>query len=143
MIYQSNLFEVQQGIVRLTLNRPDKRNILMAAMHGEIRAALRAKADQSVRVLVLTGAERVFCYGQDLLEQTVTPKTDALVDHFTQALTVGWARIKQVLYASVANTLAHTFDLECDLLRELGSTHDCRESVAAFIEPHPQQFSKD
>ena len=56
------------GAVRtLTLNRPAALNSFTAAMHAELRSALdAAAADASVRCLVLTGAGRGFCAGQDL-----------------------------------------------------------------------------
>jgi 2-(1,2-epoxy-1,2-dihydrophenyl)acetyl-CoA isomerase len=56
------------GAVRtLTLNRPAALNSFTAAMHAELRAALdAAAADGSVRCVVVTGAGRGFCAGQDL-----------------------------------------------------------------------------
>jgi 2-(1,2-epoxy-1,2-dihydrophenyl)acetyl-CoA isomerase len=57
------------GIVRLTLNRPDKLNAFTLEMHGELRAGLEAaNADPQCRVVVLTGAGRAFSAGQDLAE---------------------------------------------------------------------------
>ena len=60
-----------QGAVRtLTLNRPAALNSFTAAMHRELRAALDlAAADQAVRCIVLTGAGRGFCAGQDLNDE--------------------------------------------------------------------------
>ena len=74
MTYQNILFEIEQGIARLTLNRPDKLNSFTVAMHLEVRQALESiKADPSVRVLVLTGAGRGLCAGQDLGDRAVAP----------------------------------------------------------------------
>lgn len=74
MTYQNILLDIKDGIARLTLNRPDKLNSFTAAMHLEVRAALEVlKADSSVRVLVLTGAGRGFCAGQDLGDRAVAP----------------------------------------------------------------------
>jgi 2-(1,2-epoxy-1,2-dihydrophenyl)acetyl-CoA isomerase len=57
------------GVVRLTLNRPDKLNAFTAAMHQELRTALEGAAnDAQCRAIVLTGAGRAFCAGQDLAE---------------------------------------------------------------------------
>jgi 2-(1,2-epoxy-1,2-dihydrophenyl)acetyl-CoA isomerase len=57
------------GITRLTLNRPDKLNAFTLALHKELRAGLEhAAADPECRVIVLTGAGRAFCAGQDLAE---------------------------------------------------------------------------
>ena len=60
------------GIARITLNRPDRLNSYTAAMHGELREALDAAA-KSARVIVLTGAGRGFCAGQDLNDRAVAP----------------------------------------------------------------------
>ncbi|WP_211452553.1 2-(1,2-epoxy-1,2-dihydrophenyl)acetyl-CoA isomerase PaaG [Collimonas antrihumi] len=79
MPYQNILLEIQDGIARLTLNRPEKLNSFTVAMHNEVRAALEhIEADASVRVLVLTGAGRGFCAGQDLGDRAVAPGSAAL-----------------------------------------------------------------
>jgi 2-(1,2-epoxy-1,2-dihydrophenyl)acetyl-CoA isomerase len=63
------------GSVRtLALNRPQALNSFTAAMHGELRAALDAAADdRSVRCVVVTGTGRGFCAGQDLADPAVAP----------------------------------------------------------------------
>ncbi len=74
MEHQHILFSVADGIARLTLNRPARLNSFIVAMHEEVRAALAQVAnDRSVRVLVLTGAGRAFCAGQDLADRSVAP----------------------------------------------------------------------
>ena len=74
MDYQSILFEAANGIATLTLNRPDKLNSFTQAMHLEVRDALeRIQADKSIRVMILTGAGRGFCAGQDLGDRAVEP----------------------------------------------------------------------
>ncbi len=74
MSYQTILFDVQSGAARLTLNRPDKLNSFNVQMHTEVRQALKAiERDESVRVLVITGAGRGFCAGQDLSDRAVAP----------------------------------------------------------------------
>ena len=74
MNYETILFELTGGIARLTLNRPDRLNSFNSAMHAEVRDALaRLASDASVRVLVLTGAGRGFCAGQDLNDRAVAP----------------------------------------------------------------------
>ncbi|GAB2849427.1 2-(1,2-epoxy-1,2-dihydrophenyl)acetyl-CoA isomerase PaaG [Pseudoduganella ginsengisoli] len=74
MTYENILFDISNGIAKLTLNRPDKLNSFTQAMHLEVRDALgQVKADKSVRVLVLTGAGRGFCAGQDLSDRAVEP----------------------------------------------------------------------
>jgi 2-(1,2-epoxy-1,2-dihydrophenyl)acetyl-CoA isomerase len=74
MTYETILFEVARGIARLTLNRPDKLNSFNVQMHQDVRAALEAvRNDRGVRVLVLSGAGRGFCAGQDLSDRAVAP----------------------------------------------------------------------
>lgn len=66
-------YRVEAGIARLTLNRPDRLNSFTELMHAEIRQALDSlEAELSARVLVLSGAGRAFCAGQDLNEREVT-----------------------------------------------------------------------
>jgi 2-(1,2-epoxy-1,2-dihydrophenyl)acetyl-CoA isomerase len=74
MTYESIQFTIDHGIAVLTLNRPDRLNSFTQAMHREVRDALdQLQADKSARVLVLTGAGRGFCAGQDLNDRAVEP----------------------------------------------------------------------
>lgn len=74
MNYENILFEITDGVATLTLNRPEKLNSFTQAMHREVRAALaELKVDKTARVLVLTGAGRGFCAGQDLSDRAVEP----------------------------------------------------------------------
>jgi 2-(1,2-epoxy-1,2-dihydrophenyl)acetyl-CoA isomerase len=62
--------DVVDAIATITLDRPDALNALTVAMKGELLAALRTIArDRSIRSVVLTGAGRAFCAGQDLKER--------------------------------------------------------------------------
>jgi 2-(1,2-epoxy-1,2-dihydrophenyl)acetyl-CoA isomerase len=79
MTYQNILFSTGEGVARLTLNRPDRLNSFNDAMHAEVRDALtRVREDASVRVLLLTGAGRGFCAGQDLGDRSVAPGEEAV-----------------------------------------------------------------
>ena len=70
MAYQTILFEMRDGVARLTLNRPDRLNAFTLEMHAEVRDALdQVAAARDTRVLLLTGAGRGFCAGQDLGER--------------------------------------------------------------------------
>jgi 2-(1,2-epoxy-1,2-dihydrophenyl)acetyl-CoA isomerase len=71
MSYETILFGESEGIARLTLNRPERLNSLNGAMHAEVRDALARVAAGGSRVLVLTGAGRGFCAGQDLGDRQV------------------------------------------------------------------------
>jgi len=74
MSFRNILFECSAGIARLTLNRPERLNSLNIEMHEEVRAVLeKVKEDPTCRVLVLTGAGRGFCAGQDLGDRAVAP----------------------------------------------------------------------
>jgi 2-(1,2-epoxy-1,2-dihydrophenyl)acetyl-CoA isomerase len=70
--YESIRLTVSAGVARLMLNRPDKLNSFTAAMHAEIRDALaRVRTEPEVRALLVTGAGRAFCAGQDLADFAV------------------------------------------------------------------------
>ena len=70
MDYESIDFKLDGGIARITLNRPDRLNSFTARMHEELKDALGAIADS--RVVILTGAGRGFCAGQDLNDRAVS-----------------------------------------------------------------------
>jgi len=73
MTFETITYRVEAGIARLTLNRPDRLNSFTDAMHEEVRQAMSAlEADASARVLVLAGAGRGFCAGQDLNDRSVS-----------------------------------------------------------------------
>ena len=71
MAYATIDFKAEGGVARITLNRPDRLNSFTAVMHGELKDALERIGD--ARVLVLTGAGRGFCAGQDLNDRAVAP----------------------------------------------------------------------
>ncbi|MDM9558136.1 MULTISPECIES: 2-(1,2-epoxy-1,2-dihydrophenyl)acetyl-CoA isomerase PaaG [Bordetella] len=259
MSYQNILFDLSGGIARLTLNRPDKLNSFTAAMHGEVADALGRVENEGARVLLITGAGRGFCAGQDLSERQMAadgtppdlgetvgkyyaplvrrlnalplpvvvgvngvaagaganlafagdiviakesasfiqsfcrlgliPDTggtfvlprlagraramglamlgdklsarqaqdwgliwqcvpddefeaalERLAAHFAAAPTLGLARTKQALQASLHNDLAGQLELEQELMRELGRSADYAEGVAAFLAKREPQF---
>ena len=73
MGYEHILFTLDAGIARLTFNRPDRLNSFNDAMHVEVRDALaRVRGDASARTLLITGAGRGFCAGQDLSDRAVS-----------------------------------------------------------------------
>src|SRR5262245_22815780 len=64
------LVDEAHGYRTITLNRPDKLNAFNEAMHSALAAALAdAEADPGCRTLLLTGAGRAFCAGQDLADR--------------------------------------------------------------------------
>ena len=73
--FQHIIYEVTDSIATVTLNRPDKLNSLMGGMMLELYSALgEATQNPLVRVVVLTGAGRAFCAGQDLADPAMSPK---------------------------------------------------------------------
>src|SRR5215469_8278379 len=68
------LVAVADGVATLTLNRPERLNAFTAALHEALAAALdSAASDARIRALLITGAGRGFCAGQDLSERKHVP----------------------------------------------------------------------
>ena len=63
------------AVLTITLNRPDVFNAFNAALHARLRAALEEAADPAIRAVVITGAGRGFCSGQDLKEFQEMPES--------------------------------------------------------------------
>lgn len=89
------LSHTHHAVLTLTLNRPKALNSFTTAMHVELLAALnQAASDASVRCVVLTGAGRGFCAGQDLADPAAAPNLDggpatdlgALIDRYYRPL---------------------------------------------------------
>jgi enoyl-CoA hydratase len=67
MPYETLLYEAQEQVATITLNRPERLNTIVPPMPDELEAAVhRAIADAHVKVIVLRGAGRAFCAGFDL-----------------------------------------------------------------------------
>lgn len=80
MTYETIQLAIADGVATLTLNRPDKLNSVTVRMHGDLADALKTiQRDETVRCLLLTGAGRGFCAGQDLSDRAVAPG-DAVPD---------------------------------------------------------------
>src|SRR4051812_15640600 len=70
----SVLDSLDAGVLSITLNRSEKLNALNPEMHERLAAAFeRAKNESQIRAVLLTGAGRGFCTGQDLAERDVRP----------------------------------------------------------------------
>lgn len=77
MAFETILYEVANGAARLTLNRPDRLNSFTVQMHAEVAEALAdVEGSSDIRALLLTGAGRGFCAGQDLADPAVSPESD-------------------------------------------------------------------
>ncbi len=82
MNYENITLTCDNGIARLTLNRPDKLNSFNEEMHAELRDALDGIQSGRIpaRVLVLSGGGRAFCAGQDLADRAMQIKDGKLPD---------------------------------------------------------------
>ncbi|MGD9810854.1 MAG: 2-(1,2-epoxy-1,2-dihydrophenyl)acetyl-CoA isomerase PaaG [Sphingobium sp.] len=77
MDFDTIRFSADEGVARITLNRPDRLNSFTARMHEELASALdTADRDAAVRAILLTGEGRGFCAGQDLADRAVAPGGD-------------------------------------------------------------------
>ena len=78
-MYRKILYELRDGVARITLNRPEKRNALDGELVAELKAAFSASAaDPGCRVALLTGAGTDFCSGADLANMEKTAQNSVL-----------------------------------------------------------------
>jgi 2-(1,2-epoxy-1,2-dihydrophenyl)acetyl-CoA isomerase len=73
--YQHLQWTVSEGVAEVTLDRPEVLNSFNAQMGRELQQALQAAADPSIRAVLITGAGRAFCAGQDLAEAQGSPES--------------------------------------------------------------------
>ena len=73
MTFTTVEYRCLDAAARITLNRPDRMNSFTQVMHEELRTALALAQSDGARVLVITGAGRGFCAGQDLNDRAVAP----------------------------------------------------------------------
>lgn len=125
MSHQTIVYETAAGIARLTLNRPERLNSFNTVMHAEVREALTAlQQDASARVLILTGAGRGFCAGQDLSDRVVAPGAGApdlgaSIETFYKPLILALRRLPLPVIAAVNGVAAGAganIALACDLV---------------------------
>jgi 2-(1,2-epoxy-1,2-dihydrophenyl)acetyl-CoA isomerase len=124
MSYDTIVFSVDGGVARLTLNRPDKLNSFNTQMHGEVQQALARLPGSGARVLVLTGAGRGFCAGQDLGDRAVAPGTQGVdlgesIDKYYKPLVLALQGLPMPVIAAVNGVAAGAganIALACDLV---------------------------
>ncbi|HTO58828.1 MAG TPA: enoyl-CoA hydratase-related protein, partial [Pseudomonadales bacterium] len=81
MSYSEILYDVDDGVLTITLNRPEKLNAFTVTMMTEMIDAFdRSDADDSIRAVIVTGAGRAFCAGADLGAGGATFNSDARPD---------------------------------------------------------------
>ncbi|ATM21473.1 2-(1,2-epoxy-1,2-dihydrophenyl)acetyl-CoA isomerase PaaG [Raoultella ornithinolytica] len=119
------LNEVEQGVMTITLNRPDRLNSFNDLMHQQLAACLtQAERDENVRCLLITGAGRGFCAGQDLNDRNVDPSGPApdlglSVERFYNPLVRRLAALPKPVIAAVNGVAAGagaTLALGCDIV---------------------------
>jgi 2-(1,2-epoxy-1,2-dihydrophenyl)acetyl-CoA isomerase len=118
------LYELRDGVATITLNRPDAMNSLTVEMKAALRAAVeRAAADEAVRAVLLTGAGRAFCAGQDLREHAAALDAGqglggSLQDHYNPIVRAITSMRKPVVAAvgGVAAGAGASLAFACDLI---------------------------
>jgi 2-(1,2-epoxy-1,2-dihydrophenyl)acetyl-CoA isomerase len=126
MTFKNILLSVDEGVARVTLNRPGKLNSLDEETMIELHDAIyQIEADQRLRVLVLTGAGRAFCAGQDLADpamQSVNgkpPDIGKLVERHFKPLVLRLQNLQMPTVAAVNGLAAGggaSVALACDLV---------------------------
>ena len=121
----SILYSVEGGVATITLNRPDRLNAFNDAMHELLREALaRAAEDERVRALLVTGAGRGFCAGQDLSDRIFNPAEGArdlgaTIDKFYNPLVRTLRALPKPVVAAVNGVAAGAgcnIALACDIV---------------------------
>jgi 2-(1,2-epoxy-1,2-dihydrophenyl)acetyl-CoA isomerase len=124
-MYQTIVYEVIEGTARITLSRPDRLNAFTVQMHEELADALTAAGrDEQVRALLLTGAGRGFCAGQDLADRAVAPGGEAVdlgesVDRYYAPLIRRLASLPKPIVCAVNGVAAGAganIALACDIV---------------------------
>src|SRR5580700_8468892 len=122
--YETILLSLEGGIARLTLNRPDKLNSFNVRMHEEEQRALQSVRGQGARVLVLSGAGRGFCAGQDLADRAVAPGTQGVdlgesIERYYKPLVLALQELPMPVIAAVNGVAAGAganIALACDIV---------------------------
>jgi 2-(1,2-epoxy-1,2-dihydrophenyl)acetyl-CoA isomerase len=122
---KSVLFEIDDAshVATLTLNRPDKLNSFTREMHRELGDALTEIESSAARALIITGAGRGFCAGQDLADLDFTPGSmpdlGDLIDEFFNPLVRRLEASPLPVIAAVNGTAAGAganLAMACDLV---------------------------
>jgi len=124
MDYRNILFSLAGGIARVTLNRPDRLNCFNTEMHLELRDALSRTSDGHARVLLLTGAGRGFCAGQDLSDRNVAADGEPVdlgltIETFYKPLILSLRALQMPVICAVNGVAAGagvSIALACDLV---------------------------
>ena len=119
--YETIVYEKQNGVATITLNRPQALNAFTPQMNTEVQDALKdGDADRSVRCVLLTGAGRAFCAGQDLKGRTQEQRGslgESLRERYNPMI-LRIRRTEKIVIAGVNGVAAGagcTLALACDL----------------------------
>jgi 2-(1,2-epoxy-1,2-dihydrophenyl)acetyl-CoA isomerase len=116
------LVSPHDGWTELTLNRPERLNAFNEDLHGALAAALDAAADESCRAVLLTGAGRGFCAGQDLGDRAGAkgpPDLGATIEAFYNPLVRRLRALKKPVVCAVNGVAAGAganIALACDIV---------------------------
>jgi 2-(1,2-epoxy-1,2-dihydrophenyl)acetyl-CoA isomerase len=135
MNYETIRFSLDTAVARITLNRSDRLNSFTNQMHAELRDAIARCVPDGARVLVITGAGKGFCAGQDLNDRAVTPGQAAVdlgesVEKSYAPLVTSIRDLPMPVLAAVNGVAAGAgcnFALACDLVVATES--------ASFLQP--------
>ncbi len=135
MTHETLVYTLNNSVARLTLNRPERLNSFTRQMHVELRDVLARCVPDGARVLVIAGAGKGFCAGQDLNDRAVAPG-QAAVD-LGESMEKNYAPLVQAIRAlpmpviaavnGVAAGAGCNFALACDLVIATES--------ASFLQP--------
>ena len=85
MDLENVLYELDDNVALITLNRPDALNALSLGLTRDLNAAISKAIEDSCRAIVLTGAGRAFCAGGDLREMQILAQKEGRIEAFLEA----------------------------------------------------------
>lgn len=120
--FETILYEAQDNVALITLNRPERRNAMNLAMNSELSSAFElAAGDEKVRAVLVTGAGKGFCSGADLtmFQPIPTPEqiTELIISNYQPMMALVSSMKKPVIAAvnGVAAGAGASLALACDL----------------------------
>ena len=122
MSEQTVLLALGDGVATITLNRPDRLNAFNEIMHGELAQALdRIELDRAIRAVLITGAGRGFCSGQDLNDRATVDRPDLgdTIDRLYNPLVRRLKKLERPVIAAVNGVAAGAganLALACDIV---------------------------